>query len=109
MKARLELQDGAYNAKKEPTVCKQDFDTLLRLATTLKPKDEDDMMLKDPERFAALMGPQCLAKAGDCAGAFEMYKKGAIAVGTINGHPVTGNEAYQRSGFESSVPRCKGK
>jgi uncharacterized membrane protein (DUF485 family) len=32
-----------------------------------------------------------------------------IAVGTINGHPVVGNEAFLRQNFESSVPRCKGK
>ncbi len=109
LKARMELQDGAYTSKKDVAVCRADMETILKLRATVTPKDEDDVMVKDPERFAATAGPACFAKAGDCPGAFEAYKKGAIAVGTINGHPVAGNEPFLRSNFESSVPRCKGK
>jgi hypothetical protein len=109
LKARQELQDGAYNNKKDAAVCRADMETLLKLRTTVTPKDEDDLMLKDAEYFVASAAPACFAKAGDCNGAFEAYKKGQIAIGTKNGHPVTGNEPYMRKSFESSVQRCKGK
>lgn len=106
LKARMTLQE-ASSSKKEPGVCKENMDTIVRLMSSVKPKDEDDVMVKDPERFVAHYGPACFAKAGDCQSAFDAYKKGQVLVGQINGHPVTGNEPTMRASFDSSVPRCK--
>jgi hypothetical protein len=107
LKARMTLQE-ASSTKKEAAVCKENMDTIVRLMSSVKAKDEDDVMVKDPEHFIAHYGPACFAKAGDCPSAFEAYKKGQILVGQNNGHPVTGNEPYMRGNFDSSVPRCKG-
>ncbi len=106
LKARATLTE-ASNSKKDPQVCKENVDTIVRLMSTVKAKDEDDVMMTDPQRFVAHYGPACFAKAGDCPSAFDAYKKGQILVGQSNGHPVTGNEPYMRASFNSSVPRCK--
>ena len=110
--ARMELQAGAYTSKKDASVCKADFDTIMKLRKTVKKKDDDDDLV-DPIsllRFVQVTAPACLAKAGDCAQAFKVYTEAAIALDAeTTKSNWTKNEASLKTNFGSTVPKCKDK
>ena len=112
MAARMELQNGAYVTKKEASVCKADYDTIMKLRKTVKKKDDDDSMMDpiDLLRFAQNTAPACLGKAGDCATAYKVYKESAIALDNeTNKSGWTKNEDSVKKNFATIVPKCKDK
>ena len=108
VKARLGLQDG-MSTKHTVAACTADYQTMLRLKDTVKPKDEDDVMVKDAVSVMSAYAPACFAKAGDCGAAFSAYEETAILRGRQNGYPVKPGDATTRRAFEITVARCKGK
>ena len=110
IKARMTLQEGAWTKTLDVATCTNAYKTIMRLKDTVKPKDEDDALLKDPLMFMMTAAPNCLAKAGDCKAAFTAYWE--IAKEQYKGGPTEkwfSQEANARKNFESTVQRCKGK
>jgi hypothetical protein len=79
----------------------------------VKPKDDDDTMVKDNNTFLMSAGPNCLAKAGDCTNAFKVFVETQGVFNKEKGIPPTKDpkvaETIARSSFEAIVPKCKGK
>ncbi len=110
LKARMTLQDGAWTKTLDVATCTNAYKTIMRLKDTVKPKDEDDALLKDPLMFMMTAAPNCLAKAGDCNAAFTAYWE--IAKEHYKGGKTEvwfSKEENARKNFESTVQRCKGK
>ena len=107
IKARMDLQTGAFMAKKDVAFCKAAFDTIWKLKDTVKPRDDDDTMVKDPAMLLMSMGPACFAKAGDCDAAFSAYRTVAPAVPAYKDLAWVKDEAQLRRNFETTVRQCK--
>jgi hypothetical protein len=107
--ARNTLTTGANFSPKEASVCRQGFDTIVRLMRTVKPKDADDFMVADPENLLWGSAPGCFAKSGDCASAWDAYKKGMALSRTAKGDSRAPDEQGMRRQFEGLVPACKSK
>ena len=106
----MTLQDGAWTKTLDVATCTNAYKTIMRLKDTVKPKDEDDALLKDPLMFMMTAAPNCLAKAGDCNAAFTAYWE--IAKEHYKGSKTEAwmsKEENARKNFESTVQRCKGK
>ena len=77
--------------------CSEAFETVKRLASTVKPRDEDDHAttlatnLDTQGRYAAM----CLSRAGDCAGAYKAMRE-------------TARTPPSQKAFDRLLPRCKG-
>jgi len=113
IKARMELQTGAWTKALDAKVCMADYAAVKKLAKTVKPKDDDDSMVKDNTTFLMSAAPNCLAKAGDCADAFKVYAEVQQDFNKEKGIPPTKDPkvaaTIARSSFEATVPKCKGK
>jgi hypothetical protein len=62
--------------KKDPAYCRQSYDRVKKASAAVTPNGPDDMMVisaqgTDQEHAAA----QCLSRAGDCSGAWDMFRK----------------------------------
>ncbi len=101
--AASELQSGAYMSKKDPAACLAAYATLKKLTPVVKPRDDEDTQVKDAMNGAFASGPNCLAKAGDCANAKKVFKE--IALMKAAGQ----TDAMIQTQFEAIVPKCKGK
>jgi hypothetical protein len=110
LKALFELTQGAYMTKKTVAQCQQAYDTVKRLLPTVKPNDDDDMQVKQAGFAIGANGPQCFAKAGDCATAYTAYKESLKLRPNMTPEVLARytEDTYRRS-FESSVQKCKGK
>ncbi len=110
LKARMTLQDGAWTKTLDVATCTNAYKTILRLKDSVKPKDDDDALLKDPTMFMLSAAPNCLAKAGDCTAAFNAYWEIAkIHYKGTQTEKWYSEEANARTNFASTVQRCKGK
>jgi hypothetical protein len=113
IQARTELQAGAYTKTLDAKVCMADVQKVKTLSKTVKPKDDDDTMVKDNNTFLMSAGPNCLAKAGDCAGAFKVFVDAQGEFNKEKGVPATKDPkvaaTIAKSSFEAIVPKCKGK
>jgi hypothetical protein len=106
IKARMTLQEGAWTKKTDVATCTNAYKTILRLKDTVKPKDDDDVLLKDPVQFAMTSAPACILKAGgDCEAAFQAYWELAkINYKGQKSEDWFSKEANARNGF--SHPKC---
>jgi hypothetical protein len=113
--ARFTLQQGASATTATPATCLDAYRTIRRLRTTVTPKDDDDLLVKDPLSFLVTAAPGCVARAGDCAGAYSVYREATKAFYESDprfGPPMQpwwNDDARTRSAFESTFPRCKNK
>ncbi len=105
VRARMTLQDGAWTTKISPQACMSAYRELIALRTTVTPRDEDDALVKDPLLFAMTAAPNCLARAGDCDGAYVVYRE--IVTAQYPNAAWTKDEAMVRRQFLSSVRKCK--
>jgi hypothetical protein len=92
--------------------CQQAVDTVGRLRETVKPQGDDDWQLK-PDGIDAMLfsaGAGCFAKAGDCSGAWAVYRVAKDRWWNEGNHTVTGDRAAMlKDHFGRDVPACKGK
>jgi hypothetical protein len=107
LKAMKALSDAAFMTKKDATYCSEHYGTVKRLLPKVKPKDDDDTQIIHAE--SGLLGtvPACFQRAGDCKKAFVAYKEL-----TVKSYASVAKDQYEnvvKSGFESMVPKCKGK
>jgi hypothetical protein len=105
LRARMDLTTGAWTTKKDVAFCMSAYKTMWSLRAVVKPKDDDDSLVKDPLPFLLTAAPACLAKAGDCAAAFATYKE--VSAELYKGAAWSRDEKIVRTSFESSQPRCR--
>ena len=105
--ARMELQQGAWMTTKTPEQCMSAFETVWKNRSTVVPRDEDDVMVKDPLGFLYATAPNCLARAGDCAGAWKVFQD--ITNEKFKGQAWISKPDVVKKTFESIVPKCQGK
>jgi hypothetical protein len=90
-----------------------DYQKVKTLAKTVKPKDDDDTMVKDNNTFLMSAAPNCLAKAGDCSNAFKVFVEAQGEFNKEKGVAPTKDpkvaETIAKGSFEAIVPKCKGK
>jgi pentatricopeptide repeat protein len=107
LQARAELQAGAWMTTKPAATCLAAYKTVMKNRTTVVPRDDDDVMVKDPVSFLLVAAPNCLARAGDCEAAWKVYQE--IAAEKFKGQIILSKPDILRSSFESITPKCKGK
>jgi hypothetical protein len=103
--ARAELQAGAWQTAKTSAVCMAAYKTVMKYRTTVVPRDDDDVMVKDPLSFLFAAAPNCLARAGDCDGAWKVFQE--VAAEKFAGKPLLTKPDVMRKTFESITPKCK--
>jgi hypothetical protein len=109
LKALTDLQQGAYMTKKTPAFCQSAYDTAKRLSKVVKPKDDDDTRLKDLDKTLYHQGAACMAKAGDCQGAWKIFVDGYPADSLKNVKDQKTKDTILKSTFGSLVSQCKDK
>ena len=105
LKAIGAMQAGM--AKKQTLqYCADNYATIKKHRGSVKPIDEDDQLITGLPEMMYGSFPQCFAKAGDCAKAWEVYQENAPA----NQKAVknkTEREYLMRSSFEGWNAACK--
>ena len=111
------LMQGGTMKKTDPATCAKAWDNVKRLGKTVKPKDDDDALVKSATtmhlqgNYAAM----CLGKAGDCNAAFKAYHDAYVDQMTphYKDKPEILKEITKpekiRPNFENIVSSCKGK
>ncbi len=104
LQAAQALGKGAFE-KTDAASCAKNFATVKRLATVVKPRDDDDYAVKSAGMTASLIGsvPKCFAKAGDCTAGFKAYSELYLSQQPNLPPKVV------RDNFESTYSSCKGK
>jgi hypothetical protein len=102
-KATMDLSQGAYTGKRDAAFCNAAIDTLKSLLPVTPPKDEDDNTITEAPDSLNITGPACLAKAGDCEGAFKLFQE-------LGSHPEYYRyaRASRRSLMEQNLAMRKG-
>jgi hypothetical protein len=103
------LHQGAWEQKKAADECAAAYATYKRLLPSVKPRDDDDDQVKFGPANVRTDAPMCLAKAGDCAQAWTVYKEAWKLDPSLSPASRNLNEEGLRVGFEAVVARCKGK
>ena len=108
LKANQNLTQGAFITKKSSAFCRDNYRTAKLLLSRVKPKNEDDTVVKNLPRSLYHMGAACAARAGDCKLAWELYKDGypKKALERLKGDQ---KEKAMRNSFNGSVKRCAKK
>ena len=104
LKARMTLTEGAWQGKKDVATCQAAYQTIMRLRTTVKPKDDEDSLVKDPLMFLLTAAPTCLARAGDCDASYKAYAE--IASEQYKDQKWSKDPAQLRRNFESLNKKC---
>ncbi|MEZ4226412.1 MAG: hypothetical protein R3B13_36035 [Polyangiaceae bacterium] len=104
LRALWEISDGAFvNPRKD---CERNVSLVRELAPKVPPRDVDDTQVKGGPRALFHNGAACLARAGDCAAAYRVWRENypADALSKLA-------EAQRKDlivdGFRSSIERCK--
>ncbi len=107
LKARMDLQRGAWTARLPPNECTVAYRELMSLRTTVLPRNDEDALVKDPLLFMLSAAPSCFARAGDCAAAYAAYREVAVAHYGSKQPSFASDEATLRRHFASATPKCK--
>ena len=108
LRALYELTDGAYVNARSAEFCSERVALVLELGPKVEPRDVDDTQVTGGRQALFQTGASCMARAGDCEGAFRIYADnfpetpGSDGVGL---DPAL-REQVVRQSFESSVSRC---
>lgn len=109
LKALTDLNTGAYMTKKDLKFCQTAIDTAKRLMPVVKPKDDEDMQLKDLDKRLYHQAAACLGKAGECDAArkafTDLYPKEIL---DKMPDPKM-RETIIKTQFDTMVQSCKGK
>ncbi|MBL9106772.1 MAG: hypothetical protein JNL82_38010 [Myxococcales bacterium] len=108
LQALMQLQQGAYQTKKTPEVCKQHYDTVKKLKGQVKPKDDEDTQILNIDNSLYYMAASCIGRAGDCKLAWEVFLDGYPMQNLKNSDEAT-KQTILKSNFESMVQKCKEK
>jgi tetratricopeptide (TPR) repeat protein len=118
MRASMALNQGLMS-KKDPAFCNEHIKTLRDTILTTPPKDEDDRDILNAPDSLNNIGVMCLAKSGDCAGAFRLYQELMKRPDYYKYAPAERRELISKRGtmtpevarmsFDSINSSCKGK
>ncbi|RMG96727.1 MAG: hypothetical protein D6705_10410 [Deltaproteobacteria bacterium] len=103
-KALAELQNAAFQTRKDVAFCDERYARVKRLLPKAKPRDDDDVQIRDAERSLISIVPLCYQRAGDCDKAWQAYQE--VAAFTVENAPAEQREQILRSGFEGIVRKC---
>ncbi|MBL8941693.1 MAG: hypothetical protein JNK45_01040 [Myxococcales bacterium] len=107
LRALAELQKGAYQGNIGIRACTNATRTVARLRGRVRPKDDEDWQVVGLENAFPFAAAGCLARAGDCAGAWKVFNEEAAHLRTITDPKVRAE--VMRTSFDSTVPKCKGR
>ncbi len=87
--------------------CSDSWETVKRLSATVKPRDEDDRVLKSATIMHLQGGyaAMCLGRAGDCTAGFKAFEEAQLSL--FGGDRKIYNAENARKTFESLAPKCK--
>jgi hypothetical protein len=102
LKALMDLNRGAYMTTSTSAACQGEVDTVQRLIPQVKPRDAYDSQVVQAPAILRVAGPECLARAGDCDGAWHVFHDAWFAE---HGY----DDAKLRTMFGSVVKKCAGK
>jgi hypothetical protein len=110
LQSLMELQRGAYVAKKDVRFCDSHYARVKRLRSRVKPKNDDDMKIIHLDRGLLSTVPNCYQRAGDCRRAWTVYREVAVvALPEVYGKmSAAQREESLRQSFEAVVSKCKG-
>jgi hypothetical protein len=75
LKAKGDLERGAFQKKMDKASCMQAYETMKRLIPLVKPENDSDTQVKTAPMFLRNNIVGCLARAGECDAAWDMYQK----------------------------------
>jgi hypothetical protein len=75
LKAKADLERGANLVAITPAACMAAYATIKQLGPQVKPTDDNDTQVKLAVQFLRGNIVACLAKAGDCEQAWQLYEK----------------------------------
>ena len=107
LRALYELSDGAYMNKKTPKWCGERVAIIKDLLPKVPTSDPDDQQITGGGQALFYTAATCYAKAGDCKGAFKVYRENFPAKGLAAIKDKTQREKIVRESFDSSITRCK--
>jgi hypothetical protein len=99
LKALMDLNQGAYMSTTSVALCQGAIDTVERLLPVVKPRNAEDSQVTQAPAVLRIAGPECLARAGDCAAAWRVFHNAWLADKPYD-------EVTLRSMFASTVRRC---
>lgn len=105
LRARMDLTSGAWTTKKDVAFCASAYRTMWSLRSVVLPRDDDDTLVRDPLPFLLSAAPACLARAGDCDGAYATYKE--VAQEHYKGAAWSRDDKMLRRNFEAIQPKCR--
>lgn len=107
LRALFELSDGAYMNKRSPGWCKARVTTVRKLLPKVPPKDAMDTQISGGGQALFYTAAACYAHAGDCKGAYAIYRDLFPAKGLAAIKDAKQREQMIRDSFNSSIVRCK--
>lgn len=109
LRALMDLQNGAYQTKKEPSFCMDAYKTVRKLNGKVEPRDDEDTQIRDAPKMVYHTAANCLGRAGDCAGAYKVFVEAYPIENLANVKDQATKDTIIKSGFESMVQKCKDK
>lgn len=108
LRVTQDLTIGAYMTAKDPAWCRERIDALKKLSHEVQPRDVDDQQVKSASALLLGAGPSCLARAGDCEGAYALYREQMLQRAPAYAKmPPDQAEKSIREAFEGMNERCK--
>ncbi len=92
----------------DAATCKSSYDTMVRLKNKVKPRNEDDFEVINASRLMLAHAPACLAKAGDCDGAYKVFLAEFPKDGEEKMDAETKKKVRHKQ-FEMMNKKCQGK
>lgn len=109
LKALMDLQQGAYQGNIGIRACNDAIARVDRFRKTVRPKNDEDTQVAQLDHYFYHTAASCLARAGDCRGAWEAFQVRfpADVLKTVTDPAVRAN--IIETSFDSVVQKCKGK
>jgi hypothetical protein len=99
LKAAMDLNQGAYMSTSTTAACQGAIGTMKRLLPVVKPRSPDDSQVVQAPAILRAAGPECLARAGDCEAAWQVFHDAWLA-------EKAWDEPTLRTMFGNVVRRC---
>ncbi len=105
--ALQDLSDGAYMNKRSAAFCAERIAIVRKFGPMVKPRDAENTTISGGLQALFHTGAMCLARAGDCAEAYRVFKKGFEDKGLENLPTEEAREKFIREAFQSNIPLCR--
>jgi hypothetical protein len=106
LRAGQELSEAAYLETKSASFCEERIRTLVELGPRVPMKDVDDTVVSGTKQALFHTAAACLARAGDCAGAFRRYEELFPRSEETSRLDPKAFQELIRTSFHASMARC---